>query len=403
MIMKFVRKFFFPGALGLILIIGIVYAFLPRPVPVDLALAARGPLRVTVEEDGKTRIKERYVIASPVTGQQLRIELHPGDKVEAGKTVLAVLEPSDPSLLDARALAEAKARVRAAEAAKEQAQAKLEAARAKHELTKHELGRAQKLRAGQSISAQEFDTVEHAEQTAHKELRASQFFVKVATFELDLAQAALIRTRPPAAGKEADNSRIEIHAPASGKILRVFQESAAVVTPGTKILEIGDPADLEAEIDVLSQDAVKIKPGNKVLFEHWGGGQPLLGQVRYVEPAAFLKISALGVEEQRVYVIADFVDPPEKRQALGDAFRVEARIIIWEGTDVLKIPAGALFRQGENWAVFAVVDGRATLRLVRAGHTNGLETQILEGLRENDWVIVHPSDRVQDGIRVVTR
>lgn len=388
--------------LGGILVTAVVIALLPSAIVVDLAPVQRGFLKVTVDEDGKTRIRERYSVSSPITGQQLRIELHAGDKVEAGKTVLAVLEPSDPSLLDARALAEAKARVRAAEAGKELAQAKAEIARDKHELTHHELTRVRKLRASRAVSDQEFDTAEHAEQTAQMNLRAAHFSVKVAEFELALAQAALIRTRPAAVGKEY-NGRIEVRAPVSGKVLRVFQESAAVVTPGTRLLEIGDPTDLEVEIDVLSRDAVKVKPGQKVLLEHWGGDQPLLGRVRHVEPAAFLKVSALGVEEQRVWVIADFIEPLEKRRNLGDAFRVEARIVVWEGADVLKVPAGALFRHGDGWAVFAQNGSRASLRLVRIGHSSGLETQILDGLAADERVIVHPSDRVRDGARIVSR
>jgi HlyD family secretion protein len=185
-----------------------------------------------------------------------------------------------------------------------------------------------------------------------------------------------------------------------GRVLRVLQQSSIVVTPGQQLLEVGDPADLEVEVDLLSSDAVKVAPGAKVFLEHWGGDEPLRGRVRLVEPAGFLKRSALGVEEQRVNVIIDLVDPPQKHATLGDAFRVEARIVVWEADGVLKVPAGALFRQGEDWAVFAVEDGRARLRRLQTGRSNGLETEIREGLAEGEKVILHPGDRIRSGTRV---
>lgn len=393
-----------PYVIGLAVVAAIVYAFLPGPVPADVAVVSRGELRVLVEEDGKTRIRERYVVSAPVSGQLLRIVLKAGDSVFAGKTVLAVLQPSDPSLLDARALAEAEARVRATEAAQKQARAKLETAKTQYELAQREHDRAKELLRKHGIPQQEYDAIAHRERMALHDWKAAQFALQVADFELEQARAALLHSQPRSdPDKPYNGGRFEIRAPVSGKVLRVFQESAAVVTPGHKLLELGDPLDLEIEIDVLSRDAVAIRPGNKVYLEHWGGDKPLEARVRLVEPAAFLKISALGVEEQRVWVIADFVDPPEKRLTLGDAFRVEARIITWEGTDVLKVPAGALFRKGEKWAVFALTNGRAHLRLVTVGKSNGLETEIIDGLSEGDQVVVHPSDRIHEGVRVVAR
>jgi HlyD family secretion protein len=319
--------------------------------------------------------------------------------VKAGKTLLAAIEPTDPALLDVRAKAEAEARVKRTAAAVKQAQARVAAAREAEEMARHVYERAQRLWQTNSISREEFDNAEHKHALAKEGLRVAEFGTHIATFESEIAKAALLRTQPGA----ADANRLEIHSPIDGAVLHVFQESAGVVQSGTRILELGDPSDLEVEVDVLSSDAVKIRPGAKARLEHWGGDLPLLARVRLVEPAGFLKISALGVEEQRVYVILDLLDPLEKRKTLGDAYRVEARIVIWEGRDVLKTPAGALFRHEDSWAVFVVESGRAQVRPVRAGRGNGLETEILEGLQENERVIVHPSDKIRGGTSVVPR
>jgi HlyD family secretion protein len=356
--------------LGAAVIAALALAFRPKPVAVDLACVTRGPMMVTVDEDGKTRVKERYVVSSPLAGQLLRIELKAGAPVEARRTLLAVIEPTDPTLLDARSRAEAEARVNAA--------------RSKDEFAQAEQERIRKLAAENVVSRKELDDVQTAAQ--------------VARFELEQAQAALLRTRADGA-----SGRFEIHAPVNGSVLRVFRESATVVGPGTPLLELGDPADLEVEVDVLSTEAVKIKPGAKVFFDHWGGPNPLHGRVRLVEPAAFLKISALGVEEQRVWVIIDLTDPPEARRTLGDAYRVEARIVVWEDEDVLRVAAGALFRQGADWAVFRAANGRARLQVVRICQNNGTEAAVLDGLSEADRVILHPSDAIRDGNRVRER
>jgi HlyD family secretion protein len=232
-------------------------------------------------------------------------------------------------------------------------------------------------------------------------VKSAQFAARIAEFELELARAALARTRPDEPGAP-DTGRFEIRAPADGRILRVFQESEAAVPAGARLLEVGDPTDLEVEVDVLSSDAVKIRPGAKAILEHWGGDAPLTGRVRLVEPSAFTKVSALGMEEQRVNVVIDILDPPAKRGALGDALRVEARIVTWEREDVLKVPAGALFRHA-GWAVYVAARGRARLRPVRVGPSDGLETQVLDGLLENESVILHPSDLVGEGVRVTRR
>ncbi len=384
-------------------VVGLVWwAFVPSAVEVDLARVERGDLSVTVDHEGKTRIRERYVVSSPLAGRLLRIELHSGDSLRARKTLLAAIEPSEPALLDARALAEAEARVKGAEAARERAVPQLRSTQASYELAEINLGRIRKLYERGSATHQELDDAEHRLRVAHEDARAAQFAARIADFELELARAALVRTRPASAG-EPDAGRFEIRAPVDGRVLRVFQESELVVSAGTRLLEVGDSTDLEVEVDVLSEDAVKVRPGAEVILEHWGGDAPLRGRVRIVEPSAFTKTSALGVDEQRVNVLIDIIDPPARRPTLGDAFRVEARIVIWEGKDVRKIPAGALFRVAGGWAVFLFERGKARLRLLRIGHDNGLETEVLDGLREGDRVILHPSDRIKDGLSVVGR
>lgn len=383
-----------------VVVVGLlVYAFRPVPVEVDTAAVSRGPLVVTVSAEGKTRIRERYVVSAPLAGQLLRIRHRPGDEVTAGQSVVAVIEPTDPSLLDARAKAEIDARVKATDAARQQADAGRKRAKTAHDLARKQWERVKGL--GPSVSADERETAEAKERVATDEVRAAEFAVWVAEFEHEQAKAARVRTQPRlSADTEAD--RMDIRAPIGGLVLRVFQESEAVVTGGTKLLELGDPRDLEMEIDVLSTDAVKMKPGARVIVDHWGGPESLAGRVRVVEPAGFLKVSALGVEEQRVNVIADFIDPLEKRKPLGDAYRVEARIVISE-EEAVKVPAGAMFRKGTGWACFALRDGRAKLTEVSVGRTNGLETEVTSGLTEGDTVVLHPSDRVKDGVRVVTR
>jgi HlyD family secretion protein len=394
-----------PALVALAVLGAIVYGFWPRPVEVDLGEVTRGPMRVTVDEEGKTRIRERYVVSAPLAGSLMRVQLKAGSPVKAEATVLAVLEPSDPAFLNPRERAEAEARVKAAEASVALAKARVAAARKEHDLAASNFERVRKSHAAGGASTDELQIAEAREQVRAEEVRAAQFAERVAVFELNLARAALIRTNPnPKSTLPPDESRLDIRSPVDGKVLRVFQESAAVVTPGTRILELGDPTDLEMVIEVLSSDAVKISPGARVIVERWGGPEPLAGRVRLVEPAAFLKVSALGVEEQRVNVIADFTDPLEKRLALGDAYRVEARVVVWEAAAVVKVPAGALFRDPTGgWAVFALRDGRAAITPVTVGRSNGLEAEVLAGLGPSERVVLHPSDRVKAGVRIAGR
>jgi HlyD family secretion protein len=386
----------------LALSVALAVAFRPRPVEVDLARVVRGSLRVTVDEDGRTRIKERYIVSAPLGGQLRRIELEPGDCVVAGETFIGMLEPNVPGLIDARTRDELAARVRAAELQVQSAGTRRTRAQATRELAEAELLRVARLTDQGASSQQELDRSREAARAAEEDLKASGFAEQIAGFELQQARAALSRSAPGARNGE-DDWVLSIVAPVRGRVLRVFQEDEAVVAAGARLVEIGDPADLEVEIDVLSSDAVQVQTGARVFFEHWGGDFPLEGRVRVVEPAGFLKISALGVEEQRVNVIVDLVTPVGRRGTLGDAYRVDARIVIWEADDVVKVPVGALFRSGEDWSVFLMSDGRARIARVDVGHSNGREAEILGGVRCNDSVVVHASDKVADGVRIKPR
>ncbi|MEX0612320.1 MAG: HlyD family efflux transporter periplasmic adaptor subunit [Pirellulales bacterium] len=411
-----------------LIVAGLGYAFLPEPTEVDLIGVKRGMLRVTVDEDGKTRIREKYVVSAPLNGRILRISMDPGDQVEAGKTLLTMIEPRDPELLDARTVAQAEARVKAAGAALKQTEPMLEEARAAQAFAEAEVTRLREAYRRNAVSRSELDNAEFIYRQRSEQLRSARIAQEIAQFELQQARAALLRSRPrsdvsgdgDAAPVNTTNSNgadattinhangngswnFPIYSPINGRVLRVFQESAAVVMPGTPLVELGDPTDLEVEIDVLSRDAVEINPGDLVLLEHWGGKRPLEGQVRIIEPSGFTKISTLGVEEQRVNVIVDLVEPPEERRSLGDGFRVEARVVIDEARDVLKAPTSALFRVAGESAVFRVVDGVVHEQRVKVGRQNDLEAEILEGLAEGDQLVLHPSDRIEDGVRVRPR
>lgn len=416
---------------------GLAYAFMPRPVQVDLVKVDRGTVRVTVDEDGKTRIREKYVVSAPLNGRILRINLDPGDKVVAGKTLLTMIEPRDPDLLDARSVAQAEARVKAAEATLKQVEPEVERVRHAQAMAEADVVRARQAYRDKGLTQGDLDTYEYTLRQRSEELRSRKISEEIARFELEQAKAALMRSRPGAdeaapgkrvaathgpkeVGPDGDGNGASasgpptpedlnsgwdfpIYSPISGSVLRVLQESSAVVTPGTSLVELGDASDLEVEIDVLSRDAVKIHPGDLVLLEHWGGVKPLEGRVRVVEPSGFTKISTLGVEEQRVWVIADLVEPPEKRPTLGDGFRVEARIVIDEAQNALRVPTSSLFRAKEKPAVFLVKDGVAHQQEVEIGRQSSLEAEIVKGLAEGDEIVLHPSDQIEDGVKVKQR
>ena len=355
--------------------LALAWLFRPQPVPVDLAEIAEGPIQVTVSDEGETRVKDVFVVSAPVSGVMRRIELKAGDTVTAQKTVVARIAPSDPNFLDVRSEREARAAVRRAQAERDFAQA--------------ELKRYRQLAGQGVVSANDRDAAERRARTA--------------AAALEEARARL--TAPSVARRRVgpDCDCVDVYSPVSGSVLRLIQESEAVVASGAPLIEIGDPGKMEIVVDLLSTDAVRVEAGQRVLVEAWGGGPPLNGTVRRVEPFGFTKVSALGIEEQRVNVIIDFTDPPDVWARLGHGYRVEPRIVLAEAATVLKVPQAALFREQGQWAVFVDEDGQAVLRSVELGLENGLEAQVVKGLSAGDRVVLQPGGRITAGVALKPR
>jgi HlyD family secretion protein len=336
-----------------------------------------------------------------VAGRLRRIEAHVGDPVVANETVLARIEPVDPAFLDPRSETQARAAVRAAESALELARAEVQEARAEYEFAQAEYRRARELIKSGTISARDADAAERAWRTGTAAVATAEAALQVRTYELQQARAQLLS---PAAPRERDvPDWVGVRAPRDGRILRVVNDSERVVAAGELLIEIGDPADLEVVVDFLSTDAVQVDAGQRVLLERWGLDRALEGRVRRVEPYGFTKVSALGIEEQRVNVVIDLTSPREQWERLGHGYQVEARVVLWQGDDVVTVPLTALFRDGEDWAVFVDDGGRASLRHMKVGHRNSVDAEIVEGLAAGERVVLHPSDRVVAGIRIATR
>ena len=387
-------------AVGAIFLLGvlalIVLAALPKPVPVDVAEVGRGVLEVTIDEDGRTRVKDRYVVSSPITGRLGRLELRAGDTVAEGD-ILARIAPLDPQLMDSRSRAQQEARLAAALAAQRQARASVSRAQAANELAQQNFTRQSALAESGGVAQAALDQARFEQRARAEELTSARFGVRVADYEVRMAQAALGRV------SSDDEESMEIPSPVEGRVLRVVQESEGVVQAGGPLIELGDPAALEIAVDVLTADAVNVVPGAHVSLERWGGDKALEGHVQRVEPSAFTKVSALGVEEQRVNVVIDIDSERDQWEALGDGYRVEARIRVWREEETIKIPSSALFRHEEGWSVYRVQGETAALTPVEVGRRNGFEAQILDGLEVGDRVIVHPSDQVTEGVTVRAR
>lgn len=383
--------------IGLIGFVG--YGLKSKPIPVETAMVARGPLTVSVLEEGKTRIRNRFLVVAPVSGSMRRIVLKAGDVVKANETVLTVIEPGLAPLLDARSQAKAEAVIAGAHAAWMQAQEALAMARISAKFAQNSWDRVKSNASQGSISLADREGIEREALVRDREVRAGEFKLKVVDFELQQAKAALLQMTA-APGSE---SLVEVKAPVSGRVLKVMQESAGIVAAGTSLVEVGDLEDLEIEAEILSKDAISIREGAEVWVEQWGGELPLKARVRRIEPAAFTKVSALGVEEQRVIVLSDLDSPTVKAQALGDRYRVEVRVAIWHQDDVLLVPSGALFREGRDWKTFRLNAGKASKVIVQTGRTDGKSTQVVGGLTEGDLVLMHPPDVVIDGCNVVQR
>jgi HlyD family secretion protein len=369
-------------------------ALWPKTTPVEVGTIARGPLVVTVDEEGTTRVRDRFVVSSPVAGRVLRIELEPGDAVKRGQ-VVARIRAETPPLLDERTRAEGQAAIESARAALGRARADEQRGRATLAHLQREVTRVRTLVQAGALSTQELETREAEAKVAEESVNAAVFAVQAATSELQRAQARLAPSNPEAAGRI-----VSVAAPVSGVVLKRMRESESIVPAGDPLIEIANPRQLEMVADLLSTDAVRVKPGARAIVEEWGGEKTLDARVRRIEPAGFTKISALGVEEQRVNVILDFVDSAAAWAALGDAYRVEVRIVLWESPSVLLVPTSALFRVGDSWAVFIVDADRARRALVTLGHQTGQQAEVVSGLSEDARVILHPVDTLTDGARV---
>jgi len=386
------------GAVIILVLIGI--GFMPRPVLVDIVTVTRGPLTVTINEEGKTRVMDHYLLSAPVDGYLRRINLEVGDPVTRDQP-LGSLEPLRPAVLDTRARAEAQARVASAMAALSAAEQEVSAAAADTQYAADEQRRLKQLFDSGAVSLDQLQQADaNARRTAAR-LESARFAVEIARYEKIAAEASLKYS--VAGGTDEPTESEMILAPVNGSVLKIHHQSEGVVYKGDPLVDIGDPHSLEIVVEVLSRDAVRITPGMRVLLTRWGGDGTLQGSVRTVEPTGFTKISALGVEEQRVLIIIDIVSSPELWERLGDGYRVETAFVIWEEPDVLQIPTSAMFRQGDAWTVYVVENGRAEPRPILPGQRSGLSTQIVSGLDEGELVINHPGDNLEAGSRVKSR
>jgi len=391
------RRKLFVIIIILVAVLATLYGFIPKAVDVDLVDVSRGPLQVTIEEEGRTRLKERFVISAPTSGYMRRIISKVGDPVQKGEAVV-VLEPLRSQSLDPRSRAESEAAVSAAKAALIAAQEKERAAAADADYIGKKSERVAKLYSKGYAAKDQFDQTESELNKSRAVRDSAKAAADVASFEFDRARATLKNFNP--VKRTVTHGTVYISSPVSGNIFKIYRESEGAVNPGEPMMDIGNAENLEVLVEVLSSDAVKIKKGTPVLFKRWGGDEPLLGVVRVVEPAGFTKISSLGVEEQRVLIIADITSPPEMWRALGDGYRLEAHFVIWEGIDVLQVPASSLFRSGGEWAVFVNDKGKARERAVEVGQRNGLTAEIISGIKAKEKVIAHPDDSISDGTRI---
>ncbi|NRQ17410.1 efflux RND transporter periplasmic adaptor subunit [Ensifer sesbaniae] len=388
------------GSLLALLAAGIGYALRPQPIQVDLATAETGVLRVTLDEEGETRVRHVYTLHAPLRGQLQRITAEAGDVVEAGETQLAQIEAAPPAFLDVRTEAELQAAAEAARAAHNLAAAELNKAKADLTFAEGERARARLLIERRTISQRSLEDAERAYNVAQANLATAEAALKVREYELAQAQSRLLSRQEIRSLREPCNC-MPVTAPVSGVVLQVLRRSEGVVEAGTPLLAIGDPTDLEIAVNFLSEDAVRIQPGQQAIITGWGG-EDLNAVVRRVEPFGQTEVSALGIEEQRVDVILDFVSSPERWRSLGHGYRVDVRVLLFEG-EILMLPLGALFRQGEEWAVFIADEGRARIHTVVVGHRNNLAVEIREGIRQGDKVVLYPSDRIRDGVAIVQR
>jgi len=376
------------------------WALWPKPVSVDVAEITRGPLEVTVEDEGVTRIREVYTVSSTLSGKVTRSPRKTGDAVIANETIVAEIAPTEPTFLDVRSRRVAEFVVRAAEAAVRLAEAEVAQNQTQLDFARSDLDRATQLAARKTISQRALEKASVDVTTAEAALQSAKASLEVRRRELEAARAQLIQ--PGAEAEKPANCCVQVLAPVSGRVLKVITESETVVQAGTALLEIGDPTDLEVVVDLLSRDAVRVRPGAKAVIDNWGG-KPLNATVERIDPAAFTKVSALGIEEQRVKTILKIDSPKNEWTELGHEFRIVARITVWQDDNAVMVPLAALFREGDDWAVFKIDGTAARLQKVGIGERNLHVAEVIEGLAPGDRVILHPSDTVSDGVEIVER
>jgi HlyD family secretion protein len=398
------------GATAAVGLSAIVWFAWPKPVLVDLATVVAGPMEVTVDDDGKTNVRHLYTVYAPIAGKVLRIShppehrvisRHVGDVVTADQTIVAVMQPNLPGFVDVRSREQIEAEITAADAAVTQSEAEVRRLEAALAFARTEFQRAQSLRGTQTISVQAYDKAKFDVDSNEAALASARAQIEL---RRGIRESLKARLMEPSTANAPDNPAccVQIRAPVSGRVLKIMQESEAVVPPGTPLIELGDPLDLEVVADLLSTDAVQINEGSPVRIDGWGG-PPVKGRVKRVDPAGFLKVSALGIEEQRVRVTVDFADPQDSWSRLGHDYRVTVHVTVWSSDNALTVPMGALFRKGDDWAVFAAKDGRARIAIVQIGHRNSRAAEVLSGLSSGDRVVLHPSDRVSEGTRISER
>jgi HlyD family secretion protein len=388
--------------LSLFLLVTLVWAFIPRPIPVDLLTLNPGEMVVTVDEEGETRVRDVFVLSAPISGRAMRIDAEVGDEVVAEQTLIAEIEPIDPALLDPRSEAQARADIRTAEANLVLAEASVKEARIELEFAESELKRARKLRADAVMSERELEATERTYRTRQAALETALANRQARQAELERALAQLIS--PTEARRRGDECPcVPIRSPVNGRILKILHKSEGVVSAGEPLVEIGDPEDLEIVVDLLSSDAVKVEQEQQVIIDNWGGDKPLEGIVRRVEPFGFTKVSALGIEEQRVNVIIDFTSPKAAWARIAHGYQVGVGIILWQGSGVLKLPLTSLFRERGDWAVFTEQEGKAVKHFVTLGRRTGLEAEILSGLSVGDRIVIHPGDKITEGVEIEDR
>ncbi|MBI3705373.1 MAG: HlyD family efflux transporter periplasmic adaptor subunit [Rhizobiales bacterium] len=391
-------------------VIALAWFAWPRPIPVDLATVVKGPMEVTVDDEGKTNVRHVYTVSAPIAGKVLRIShpygergisVHVGDKVKAAETIVAVMQPTAPSFLDVRSREELQATLAAADAAVTLSEAEVRRLEAALEFARSDLRRSELLARTNSIPERNLEKARLDVQTNEAALASATAQRDVRRGERASVAARLID--PATAVPETSSACcIQLRAPVTGVVLKIIQDSEATVQAGAPLIAIGDPLDLEIVADLLSTDAVQIEVGDPVRIDGWGGPS-IKGRVTRVDPAGFLKVSALGIEEQRVRTTIEFSDPPEAWSRLGHDYRVIVHVTVWSAPDILSVPVAALFRQGENWAVYAVHNGRAEVAAISIGHRNNRLAEVLSGLSAGDQVVLHPSDRIRQGVAVAQR